>query len=40
MVTDRACWEQLRTELGVDRAHSAYESARRAFELGADVKPA
>lgn len=31
-------WEQLSAELGVDRAHPAYESARRAFQLGVRVR--
>lgn len=37
-MTDRTSWSQLRTELGVDRAHPAYEGARLAFELGAEVR--
>jgi hypothetical protein len=37
MVTERTSWAQLCSELGVDRAHPAYESARRAYEL--DARP-
>ena len=37
-MTDRTSWSELRAELGVDRAHPAYESARVAFELGAEVR--
>ncbi len=35
-MTERALWNELRNELGVDRAHHAYEAALLAFELGAD----
>jgi transcriptional regulator with XRE-family HTH domain len=31
-------WNELRAELGADRARPAYESARIAFELGAEVR--
>jgi Helix-turn-helix domain len=37
-VNERKAWTELREELGVDRAHPAYESARIAFELGAEVR--
>jgi len=37
-MTERASWNELRNELGVDRAHHAYESARLAFEFGAEVR--
>lgn len=37
-MTDRATWSELREELGVDRAHHAYDAARLAFELGAEVR--
>ncbi|HEV3356919.1 MAG TPA: helix-turn-helix transcriptional regulator [Pseudonocardiaceae bacterium] len=31
-------WHLLRAELGVDPAHPAYESARIAFDLGAEAR--
>ena len=34
----RTTWTGLRTELDVSNAHPAYESARLAFELGAEVR--
>ncbi|MBE1499614.1 ribosome-binding protein aMBF1 (putative translation factor) [Amycolatopsis lexingtonensis] len=37
-MTDRTSWSELREELGVDRTHHAYEAARIAFELGAEVR--
>jgi ribosome-binding protein aMBF1 (putative translation factor) len=37
-MTERASWTELRGELGVDRAHPAYDAARIAFELGAEVR--
>ena len=33
-MTDLTSW----TELGVDEAHPAYQAARRAFELGVDMR--
>ncbi|RSM61772.1 XRE family transcriptional regulator [Kibdelosporangium aridum] len=37
-MTERTAWTDLRKDLGVDRAHPAYEAARIAFELGAEVR--
>jgi HTH-type transcriptional regulator/antitoxin HipB len=37
-MSDRGTWGELREELGVDRAHHAYDAARLAFELGAEVR--
>lgn len=37
-MSDRTSWTELRGELGVDHAHPAYEAARIAFELGAEVR--
>jgi HTH-type transcriptional regulator / antitoxin HipB len=37
-VTERTAWTELRKELGVDRAHPAYDAARIAFELGVEVR--
>jgi ribosome-binding protein aMBF1 (putative translation factor) len=37
-MTDRTTWTDLRGELGVDRAHPAYDAARLAFELGTEVR--
>lgn len=37
-MSERTSWTALRDELGVDRAHPAYEAARIAFELGAEVR--
>lgn len=37
-MTDRTTWNDLRGELGVDRAHPAYDAARLAFELGTEVR--
>jgi HTH-type transcriptional regulator / antitoxin HipB len=37
-VTERITWAELREELGVDRAHPAYDAARLAFELGAQTR--
>ncbi|WIV52932.1 helix-turn-helix domain-containing protein [Amycolatopsis nalaikhensis] len=37
-MTDRATWTELCEEVGVDRAHHAYDAARLAFELGAEVR--
>jgi ribosome-binding protein aMBF1 (putative translation factor) len=37
-MTERTSWNALRNELGVDRAHPAYDGARIAFELGAEVR--
>ena len=37
-MTDRTSWSELRKELGVDRAHPAYDAARLAFALGAEVR--
>jgi HTH-type transcriptional regulator/antitoxin HipB len=37
-MSDRGTWVELREELGVDRAHHAYDAARLAFELGAEVR--
>ncbi|MEQ0561332.1 helix-turn-helix transcriptional regulator [Amycolatopsis sp. NEAU-NG30] len=37
-MSERTSWSELREELKVDRAHHAYEAARLAFELGAEVR--
>lgn len=37
-MTDRTSWAAMRSELGVDRAHPAYDAARIAFELGVAVR--
>lgn len=37
-MSNRSTWSELRKELGVDRAHPAYDGARLAFELGAEVR--
>ncbi|HEX3782900.1 MAG TPA: helix-turn-helix transcriptional regulator [Pseudonocardiaceae bacterium] len=37
-MAERANWTELRDELGVDRAHPAYDGARLAFELGEKVR--
>ena len=37
-MTDQTSWRELREELGVDRAHPAYDGARLAFTLGAEVR--
>ncbi|KAA2260989.1 helix-turn-helix transcriptional regulator [Solihabitans fulvus] len=37
-MTERTTWTELRKGLGVERAHPAYEAARIAFELGAEVR--
>lgn len=37
-MSERTSWSDLREELGVDRAHPAYDAARLAFELGAEVR--
>ena len=37
-MSDRTSWTELRRELGVDRVHPAYDAARIAFELGAEVR--
>jgi predicted transcriptional regulator len=37
-MTERTSWTAMRDELGVDRAHPAYDAARIAFELGAEVR--
>jgi HTH-type transcriptional regulator / antitoxin HipB len=38
VVTERTTWSELRTELGVARAHPAYDAARLAYELGVEVR--
>lgn len=37
-MTERTAWTKLRKELGVDRAHPAYDAARIAYELGVEVR--
>jgi len=37
-VSERTSWSELRDQLGIDRAHPAYQAARIAFELGASVR--
>jgi predicted transcriptional regulator len=37
-MTERTSWTAMRDELGIDRAHPAYDAARIAFELGAEVR--
>jgi len=37
-MTERTTWTAMRAELGVSDIHPAYESARLAFELGAEVR--
>lgn len=37
-MTERTTWNELREELGVDRAHPAYDAARLAFDLGEKVR--
>ena len=37
-MSERTSWSELREELNVDRTHHAYEAARLAFELGAEVR--
>lgn len=39
-MTERTSWHELRNELGVDRAHHAYEAARLAVESGTDLRGA
>jgi HTH-type transcriptional regulator / antitoxin HipB len=38
VVTERTSWTELRRQLGVDRAHPAYDAARISFQLGAEVR--